>query len=130
MFLGNLSFLADHRGDHQGARDLCRQALRRSWPIGRRLVAAMALAQFAGAERGLADRAGSAARRRSQEAVRRLGATLHPGDRPEQERVIAALRAELGEETYLRLSSEGAGLSLDEAVMLALADEESEPGIR
>jgi len=131
MFLGNLSFLADHRGDHAEARELCRQALRRSWPIGRRLVAAMALAQLAGAEQGLGrTERGALLVGAADEGMRRLGATLHPGDRPELERVIAALRAELGEETYRRVSTEGAALSLDEAVMLALAEGDTEPGIR
>ena len=124
MFLGNLSFLADHRGDYEEARDLCRQAVRRSWPIGRRLVAAMSIAQLAGAEQGLGrPERGALLVGAADEGMRRLGVTLHPGDRPELERVIAALRAELGEESYRRLSTEGAGLSLDEAVMLALSDD-------
>ncbi len=131
MFLGNLSFLADHRGDYEEARDLCREAIRRSWPIGRRLVAAMAIAQLAGAEQGLGrPERGALLVGAAQEGLRRLGVTLHPGDRPELERVIAALSAELGEETYRRLSADGGGLSLDEAAMLALSDDNSQPRIR
>ena len=40
VFLSNLSYLADHRGDHDEARRLTHQALRICWSQGRRLMAA------------------------------------------------------------------------------------------
>ena len=60
----------------------------------------------------------------SDEALRRLGVDPSPGDTPELERVAAALRAELGDERLEELLAEGARLSLDEAVELALSDDE------
>ena len=62
----------------------------------------------------------------SDEALRRLGVDPSPGDTPELERVAAALRAELGDERLEELLAEGARLSLDEAVELALSDGEDD----
>ncbi len=68
----------------------------------------------------------------SDAALRTLEVARQPADLCEHERVTAGLRAALGQARYAELLSEGAQLSLDEAVQLALSDEEApthaEPG--
>ena len=124
MFVGNLSFLAEHRGDYEEAWRLCVEAVRLSWALGRRMVLAATIAQMAGASHGLGDpERGAVMMGASDEALRRLGVDPSPGDTPELERVAAALRAELGDERLEELLAEGARLSLDEAVELALSDD-------
>ncbi|MET0767132.1 MAG: BTAD domain-containing putative transcriptional regulator, partial [Aeromicrobium sp.] len=126
MFVGNLSFIADHRGDHAEARRLCVEALRGSWAIGRRLVVAMAISQLAGAELGLGrPEKGAVLMGASDEAFRRLAVAPHPGDRPELDRVVVGLRAELGDDRYQQRWADGARLSLDEAVALALSGDDA-----
>jgi hypothetical protein len=49
-----------------------------------------------------------------------MGVALAQGDQPEHDCVVAGVRAALGDEAYERLYAEGARLSLDEAVDLAL----------
>ncbi|WP_155917837.1 AAA family ATPase [Marmoricola sp. URHB0036] len=125
MFVGNLSFIAEHRGDYEEAWRLCVEAVRLSWALGRRLVLASTMAQMAGAGLGLGrPERGAVLMGASQEALRRLGVDPSPGDTPELDRVSAALRAELGEARLEELLVEGARLSLDEAVALALEDAE------
>ena len=53
VFLSNLSYLADHRGDYEEARRLTREALRICWSLGRRLMAAWTISELAGPEHGL-----------------------------------------------------------------------------
>jgi predicted ATPase/DNA-binding SARP family transcriptional activator len=122
-FLGNLSFLAIHRGEHQEARRLSRDALRRSWSLGRRKTAAGMIAGLAGADLGLGRyELGARLLGAADEALVRLGVGHHPCDIPEHGRAATGLREQLGEETFDRLHSEGARLSLDQAVGLALAE--------
>jgi predicted ATPase/DNA-binding SARP family transcriptional activator len=122
LLQANLSYLASHRGEHEEAHRLVREALRVSWSQGRRMMAAWTVSETAGPELALG-RPERAARLvgAADEALRALGAGRHPGDWPEHERVVAGLRAALGDETFLRLKAEGARLSLDEAVALALS---------
>jgi predicted ATPase/DNA-binding SARP family transcriptional activator len=123
IFLGNLSFLADHRGDYQEARRLSLEAVRLAWEAGRRMMSGWRLAQLAGAELGLghphlsARLIGAADHALSLAAVDR-----HPCDVPEYERVVAGLQEQLGGAEFTRLRSEGAGMSLDDAVALALSE--------
>jgi predicted ATPase/DNA-binding SARP family transcriptional activator len=126
VFLGNLSFLAEHRGDFVEARRLSMEALRLRWSLGRRMMAGWALAELAGAEVGLghlelAARLIGAA----DSSLTRAGVDRHPCDVPEYDRVVARLRRELGEGTFDLLQAEGAVLSLDDAVALALTDPEA-----
>jgi hypothetical protein len=125
MFLGNLCFLADHRGDYVEARRLGTEAIRLAWSLGRRMTAASGIVQLAGSELGLghADRAARLLGA-SDEALRVLGVALHHGDRSEHERLVADLRGALGADEFDRLTAEGAQLALDEAVELALSTSE------
>ena len=125
MFLGNLSFLADHRGDHEEARRLARDGLRTSWSLGRLMKSAWAISGLAGPELGLGrpERAallvGAADR-----ALHTLDVALDPCDLPEHKRVLTGLQSALGEATLDLLRFKGAQLSLDEAVALALSDDD------
>jgi predicted ATPase/DNA-binding SARP family transcriptional activator len=123
MFLGNLGFLADHRGDFVEARRLTQEALRLSWSLSRRMLAAWMLAELAGPEVGLGrPELGARLLGASDQALSVLGVNRHPSDLPEYERVVAGICEELGEATYRRLHAEGARLSLDDAVGMALAE--------
>jgi DNA-binding winged helix-turn-helix (wHTH) protein len=126
MGLGNLSFLADHAGDHVEARRLGCEALRLTWRFGRRYAAAQAVSLLAGPELGLG-RPERAARLigAADEALRVLGGARHQGDLSEYERVTGGLRAALGDAALRRLRAEGAGSSLDDAVALALSEPEA-----
>jgi predicted ATPase/DNA-binding SARP family transcriptional activator len=123
IFLGNLSFLAEHRGDYAEARALSREAVRLGWSRGRRLMAGWTLAQLAGAERGLG-RAELSARLigAADHALTLAGVDRHPCDVPEYDGVVNALREELGEDRLAKLRHDGGSLSLDEAVAMALAE--------
>jgi tetratricopeptide (TPR) repeat protein len=122
IFLGNLGFLADHRGDHDEARRLSREALRLSWSLGRRMVAAWLLAELAGAELGLGrPEMGARLIGASERALELLDVERHPCDVPEYERAVAGLASLLGEERFGSLRAEGERLPLDEAVALALS---------
>jgi len=125
VFLANLAYLAAHRGDPVEARRLATEALRLCWSLGRRMMAAWTVSELAGPELDLG-RPERAARflGAGEGALRVLGVTRHPGDVPEHERVLDALRAALGEEALRTLRAEGATLPLEQAVSLAL----SEPG--
>lgn len=127
VFLSNLSYLADHRGEYAEARRLTHQALRISWSIGRRLMAAWTISQLAGPEHGLGrSELGAVLIGAGDEALRVLGARRHPGDLPEHALVVARIQAALGDEAFDRLHAEGAAMSLDQALALALDD--GEPG--
>jgi predicted ATPase len=124
VLLANLSYLADHRGEYDEARRLDREALRICWSHGRRLMAAWTVSELAGPEHGLGrSERGAALIGAADDALRVLGSRRHPGDLPEYHRVVVALRAALGDERYERLYAEGARMSLEDAVALALDEE-------
>ena len=54
------------------------------------------------------------------EALRVLGARRHPGDVPENDRVVAAIRASLGDQRFEELRAEGARLTLDQVLTRVL----------
>jgi hypothetical protein len=86
-------------------------------------MSAWSVSELAGPELGLGrPERGALLVGAADHALEMLGVTRHPGDRPEHERVVAGLRAALGEEAFTRLRAQGAELSLPEAVALALSD--------
>ncbi len=123
IFLANLSYMAEHRGEYNEARRLALEALWLSWNLGRRIMATWSLSELAGPELALGrpERAailvGAA-----DHALKVMGATRHPGDIPEHARVVEGLHSALGPTEFRRLHAEGARLSLQEAVTLALTD--------
>jgi tetratricopeptide (TPR) repeat protein len=128
VFLANLSYLADHRGDHEEASRLTREALRICWALGRRLMAAWTISELAGPEHAL----GSSERAAlligaADAALDVLGSRRHPGDLPEHHRVVDGIRATLGDERYAALHADGGRMSLDEALALALDEARPEP---
>lgn len=135
VFLSNLSYLADHRGDHEEARRLTHRALRICWSQGRRLMAAWTVSQLAGPEHALGrPELGAVLVGAGDEALRVLGARRHPGDVPEHDRVVRALRTGLGDERFEELRVEGARLTLDQVLARVLdgdsggdSGEEDEP---
>ena len=62
------------------------------------------------------------------EALRVLGARRHPGDVPEHERVVAAIREGLGDSRFEELRSEGALLTLDQVLSRILDGDVRIPG--
>ena len=87
------------------------------------MMAAWRVSELAGPEVGLGrPERGALLVGASDEALRALGVGRHPGDRPEHERVVAALHAALGDERVEALRREGATLSLDQAIELALSE--------
>ena len=88
------------------------------------MMAAWTVSELAGPELGLG---------RPERAARLIGAadealraSRHPGDVGEHEQVLAAVRQKLGDDELRRLLAEGAQMSLDEAVKLALYEPTSE----
>jgi predicted ATPase/DNA-binding SARP family transcriptional activator len=125
VLLANLAYLADHRGDYEEARRLGCEALRLCWSLGRRMMAAWTVSELAGPELGLGrPRRGARLVGAANRALETLGVGIHPGDLPERERVLAGLKAALGEDELTQLAAEGARLSLREAVALALSEKE------
>ncbi len=129
VFLANLAYLAEHRGEYEEARSLARQALRLSWSLGLRMVSAWTVSGIAGPELGLGHpRVASRLVGAGDQALATLGVGRHLGDQQEQERVVEGLRAALGDAAYEVLVAEGARLTLAEAVALALAGEDESSG--
>lgn len=129
VFLANLSYLADHRGDHDEARRLTHQALRICWSQGRRLMAAWTISQLAGPEHAMGrSDLGAVLVGAGDEALRVLGARRHPGDVPEHDRVVDAIRASLGDERFEELRAAGARLTLDQVLARVLDGTGPGPG--
>ncbi len=125
VFLANLAYLADHRGDYEEARRLGLEALRKCWSLGRRMMAAWTVSELAGPCLGLGHpERGAVLVGAADQALAMLGVSRHPGDRAEHERVVRDLKDRLGADEFARLSAEGAQMSLREAVTLALSDTE------
>ncbi len=129
MFLGNLGDLAEQRGDFEESHRLCLEGVRLSWSHGHRLVAAMVLMQLARPQVGRGRPEDSALfLAAGEKAMRRLGVGMQPGYRVEHVQIVAGLREKLGDEALQRLTAEGAALSLDQAVALALAEDDDLEG--
>ncbi|MEO8606550.1 MAG: LuxR C-terminal-related transcriptional regulator [Chloroflexota bacterium] len=122
MMLGNLGFIAMHRADTKDAIQLFRKALTKSYQLGhdkRLIIANVLLLAGAIAESGELER-----------AVRLFGAAdalflptgvgLSSADQPEHERVLAAVRGQLDEETFQVCWNDGRSFTLEQAVAFAL----------
>lgn len=121
--LGNLAYVARHRGAHDEAQRLGREALRTSWKVGLRKMAALGVSELGGAELGLG-RAERAARLigAADVALEMLGADRDPGDRPEHDAIVEELERALGGHKSAALQAEGAAMTLEDAVRYALDD--------
>jgi hypothetical protein len=122
VFLANLAYLADHRGEHAEALRLGRTSLEACRASGRRMMAAWTVSELAGPECGLGrPERGAVLIGAADRALEVLGASRHHGDIGEHERVVDMLRRELGDERLDQLRAEGARMTLDDAIELAFA---------
>ncbi|HUF84596.1 MAG TPA: tetratricopeptide repeat protein [Acidimicrobiia bacterium] len=121
--LANLSYLACHDGRFEEGRDVARRALVLCWALGRRLLSAWSVSELAGPACGLGEHE-LAARLigASERAMEALDGHRYPADVAEHERVVGDVLAALGRDRFERLRAEGACLTLDEAVALALGE--------
>jgi predicted ATPase/DNA-binding winged helix-turn-helix (wHTH) protein len=123
MFLANLAYLAEHRGDHVEAHRLASEGLRLCHSLGRRMMAAWSVSELAGPECSLGrPERGAVLVGAADEALRVMGAARHLGDLPEHATVVEGLRTTLGPVEFDSWYAAGTRLSLDQAVALALAE--------
>jgi predicted ATPase/DNA-binding CsgD family transcriptional regulator len=122
MYFG-LSHIAQHEKDHERALDFGRRGLRLARERKDANEMADGLAVLAGAF-SLLGRAQGAARLlgASEAASERVGAFHHPSDRPEIDRIIAAVRAQLDESAFDTAWDEGRKMTLEQAVVTALEE--------
>jgi non-specific serine/threonine protein kinase len=123
--LDDLGMVALDQGDHDAARALMAEALTISWEVGHQgglardlsglAAVAIAQAQFERAARLF----GALAALREA-----IGHPLAPADRAGYERSLAAVRAGLGEAAFAAAWEEGRAMRLEQAVRLALEDDE------
>jgi predicted ATPase/DNA-binding CsgD family transcriptional regulator len=59
-----------------------------------------------------------------------IGAPVPPCERPEHDRVLASVRAQVGEEEFSRLQAEGRAMKLEEALSRALEPGPAQPTVR
>jgi tetratricopeptide (TPR) repeat protein len=130
--VANLSYVASHDGDYATARRLGGRGLQLALEAGRRQLAAWSVSELAEPALGLGEpelaaRLIGAAER----SLHVMGGRIYPGDVPAHERVIAGVVEALGGDGYDRCYADGAAMSFDESVELALrwasADLQAEP---
>jgi tetratricopeptide (TPR) repeat protein len=120
----NLAYVAQHEGDDKHALQLARHAFQLSREAsGTHDVAsflanlaspAAALGQFQPAARLLGA---------SKAALERMGAFYQPSDKPEVDRAVEVVRAQLGTADFEAAWAEGRAMSVEEAIDYALDDE-------
>lgn len=126
FLLGNLAFIAQHEGDYERATDLGKQALRIAFELNNRLDIADIMAGLAGimGETGQPERAarifGS-----WEAALERMGAVSQPTNKPEFERSIAAVRAQLDPKIFAAAWAEGRTISLEQSILSILENSEA-----
>ncbi|MHB9091810.1 MAG: LuxR C-terminal-related transcriptional regulator [Chloroflexota bacterium] len=120
----SLAYLAEHEGDHQRALYLGREVLLIAQARGDRHEMAQVLMSFAGAVGALGQPQRAARLLASGEvALERMGALSQPSDKPEYERTLAALRAQIGEPALQAALHEGRQIPLEQAMADALEDQ-------
>jgi predicted ATPase/DNA-binding CsgD family transcriptional regulator len=118
-----LSHIAQHERNHEHAMDLARRGLRLAHARKDTNEMADGVAVVAGSFSllGQAQRA-ACLLGASEAAAERLGAFHHPSDRPEIERIIADVRAQLDPAVFEAAWAEGRAMTLERAVALALEE--------
>jgi len=118
--LFNLSFVAQHEGNHQEAVRVLRRSLALCQELGVPTDVAQELLALAGSLGALGELVRAAHLFGAAYGfLQRSGTLIDPGDLPEHDRNIAFVRAELGEATYEVAWAEGQAMTLDEAVAYA-----------
>ena len=122
MYFG-LSHIAQHEGDHERAIDFGQQGLRLARARKDTNEMANGVSVLAGSFI-LLEQAQRAARLlgASEAAAERTGAFHHPSDRPEVDRIIAEVQAQLDHSSFHAAWAEGRAMSLEQAVEEALKE--------
>jgi non-specific serine/threonine protein kinase len=119
----NLAYIAQHEGDHHHALDLVRQALQLSRDRKNLRHIASFLVAFAGSIAALGELERAARLIGASEAgLERMGAFHSPSDQPEVDRIIADVRAQLGEAAFEAAWAEGRKMTLEQATAAALGE--------
>lgn len=123
FMFGNLTFLAQHAGDYERAREWADRGLRLALEMNNKLDIADSLAGFAGVI-GMTGQPEHAARLLGawEATLERMGATLQPADIPEHDRNITAVRAQLTPQMFAAAWAQGRAMSLEQAVASTLDD--------
>ena len=122
--LFNLGVVALERGDEAAARQYVAESVERCYVLDDKEDIAWCLVAFAALyERGGDVRLGARLLGAADRLLAGMGATLKPYEQALHSRVESAARAALGSERFDALREEGAGLSVADAVALAVADE-------
>jgi tetratricopeptide (TPR) repeat protein len=122
--LVNLAYVAQHEGDHARALDLVRQALQLSRDTKDSRDIASFLVTCAGSIAALGQhRRAARLLGASEVALERMGAFHQPTDKPEIDRIIAEVRAQLDEATFQTAWSEGQQMTLEQAMANALEED-------
>jgi predicted ATPase/DNA-binding CsgD family transcriptional regulator len=119
----SLAFLAEHQGDYARAKVLAKQGLQLALEMNNHYDVAFSLAVLAGAIGVTGQPERAAHLLGAWEAVlEKLGAFLLSADKPEYDRNIAAVRAQLDEATFESAWAEGRQMTLEQAVAEALGE--------
>lgn len=122
VFLANLAYLAEHRGDYVEAHRLQREAIRECRRLARWMMLAWTISEMAGPEVALGRPERAALLLGAAEAaLSGLGGARQPGDVHEHEAVVQRVRAALSDRRFAELTAQGARMSLEEAADLALS---------
>ena len=121
----NLSFLAQHEGDHVRAIHLARQGLKLACEMNNRLEIGRSLTTLAGSigARGQPER-GVRILSASEAAFGSMGAFHLPSDKREIDRIIATVNSQLNAEAANKARAEGRKMTLEQAVADALNENE------
>ena len=122
--LVNLAYVAQHAGEHERAVNLVRQALQITRETNDSRDIASFLVTFAGSIAALGQLHRAARLLGASEvALERMGAFHQPTDKPEIDRIIAEVRAQLDDATFQTAWAEGQGMSLEQAMANALEED-------
>ena len=123
--LGSLGWIALRRGDFQRTKEMLAESLAIRMEINDKGGIAWCLEKLAEANYEQSRFQEAAKLFGHAEAVRApIGSVIDLADQPDYTRMVAALRAALGETTFTALWSEGASMPLEAIVDLALSDTE------
>jgi predicted ATPase/DNA-binding SARP family transcriptional activator len=130
VMLANLAYISTHRGDYAEALGLAQEALRTCWSLGLRMMTAWTLTELAGPHLGLGNHElGARLIGAGDRALATLGVGRQLGDQREHEAVVRALCDAIGDEAYARAEAEGALMTLNEAVPMALREDAEQPDV-
>ena len=117
----NLAYIAQHEGNRARAMELARQALELARDRKDKSDMASSLAILAGSI-GMTGQPQRSARLLGTvgAALERMGAFHQPGDKPEMDRIIAEVQAQLDGATFQAALTEGRQMTLEQAVADAL----------